>query len=126
VGRGTFIPRVRSVEVNNGICGSLDEKVHAPRQAGAGYAVIVAGDLVIRAARPTDARAIAEVSVASRQWSYRDVFAEADLACSRTARGSPAILSRERCSRRGRPSGPSTPEEVTAEEERRAEKHLGR
>jgi GNAT superfamily N-acetyltransferase len=42
--------------------------------------VIVAGDLVIRAARPTDARAIAEVSVASRQWSYRDVFAEADLA----------------------------------------------
>lgn len=40
----------------------------------------MAGDLVIRAARPTDARAIAEVSVASRQWSYRDVFAEADLA----------------------------------------------
>ena len=51
----------------------------APRQPRAGYAVIVAGDLVIRAARPTDARAIAEVSVASRQWSYRDVLAEAGL-----------------------------------------------
>jgi GNAT superfamily N-acetyltransferase len=40
----------------------------------------VAGDLVVRAARIADARAIAEVSVASRQWSYRDVLAEADLA----------------------------------------------
>lgn len=42
--------------------------------------MLVAGGLVVRAARPTDARAIAEVSVASRQWSYRDVLAEADLA----------------------------------------------
>jgi L-amino acid N-acyltransferase YncA len=41
--------------------------------------VVVAGDPVIRAARPTDARAIAEVSVASRRWSYRDVLAESDL-----------------------------------------------
>jgi len=30
-------------------------------------------------ARPSDARAIAEVSVASRLWSYRDLLAEADL-----------------------------------------------
>jgi len=41
--------------------------------------VLVAGDPVIRAARPTDARAIAEVSVASRRWSYRDVLADSDL-----------------------------------------------
>ena len=41
--------------------------------------MVVAGDPVIRAARPTDARAIAEVSVASRRWSYRDVLAESDL-----------------------------------------------
>jgi RimJ/RimL family protein N-acetyltransferase len=40
----------------------------------------VTGDLVVRAARPTDARAIAEVSVASRRWSYRDLLADADLA----------------------------------------------
>jgi GNAT superfamily N-acetyltransferase len=46
----------------------------------AGYAVFVAGDLVVRAARRNDAPAIAAVSVASRQWSYRDVLAEADLA----------------------------------------------
>ena len=46
----------------------------------AGYAVLVAGDCIIRAARPSDARAIAEVSVASRLWSYRDLLAEADLA----------------------------------------------
>ena len=36
--------------------------------------------LIIRAARSTDARAIAEVSVASRRWSYRDLLAEEDLA----------------------------------------------
>jgi len=46
----------------------------------ADYAVLVADDLVVRAARPTDARAIAEVSVASRRWSYRDVLADADVA----------------------------------------------
>jgi GNAT superfamily N-acetyltransferase len=51
-----------------------------PRQTRPGYAVIVAGDLVVRVARTSDARAIAEVSVASRRWSYRDVFPEADLA----------------------------------------------
>lgn len=46
----------------------------------AGYAILVASDCIIRAARPSDARAIAEVSVASRRWSYRDLLAEADLA----------------------------------------------
>jgi hypothetical protein len=40
----------------------------------------VARYLIIRAARSTDARAIAEVSVASRRWSYRDLLAEEDLA----------------------------------------------
>jgi GNAT superfamily N-acetyltransferase len=44
-----------------------------------GYAALVAGELLLREARPGDARAIAEVSVASRRWSYRDLFAEADL-----------------------------------------------
>jgi len=39
----------------------------------------VAGELVVREARADDARAIAEVSVASRRWSYRDLFGEADL-----------------------------------------------
>jgi GNAT superfamily N-acetyltransferase len=39
----------------------------------------VTGELVVRAARIDDARAIAEVSVASRRWSYRDLLAEADL-----------------------------------------------
>jgi GNAT superfamily N-acetyltransferase len=41
--------------------------------------VLVTGELVVRAARLSDARAIAEVSVASRRWSYRDLLAEADL-----------------------------------------------
>jgi hypothetical protein len=39
----------------------------------------VAGELVVREARLDDARAIAEVSVASRRWSYRDLVAESDL-----------------------------------------------
>jgi len=39
----------------------------------------MAGELVVREARPVDARAIAEVSVASRRWSYRDLLPEADL-----------------------------------------------
>jgi hypothetical protein len=39
----------------------------------------VAGELVVREARPGDARAIAEVSVASRRWSYRDFLAGAEL-----------------------------------------------
>jgi GNAT superfamily N-acetyltransferase len=41
--------------------------------------VLVAGEVAVRQARPDDARAIAEVSVASRRWSYRDLLAEADL-----------------------------------------------
>jgi GNAT superfamily N-acetyltransferase len=47
----------------------------APR----GYAALVAGELLVREARPGDARAIAEVSVASRRWSYRDLLPAADL-----------------------------------------------
>jgi GNAT superfamily N-acetyltransferase len=43
------------------------------------YAVLVVGEVVVRQARLSDARAIAEVSVASRRWSYRDLLAEADL-----------------------------------------------
>ena len=39
----------------------------------------MAGELVVREAQPGDARAIAEVSVASRRWSYRDLFTDADL-----------------------------------------------
>jgi GNAT superfamily N-acetyltransferase len=39
----------------------------------------VAGELVVREARPGDARAIAEASVASRRWSYRDLVTDADL-----------------------------------------------
>jgi hypothetical protein len=39
----------------------------------------VADELVVREARAGDARALAEVSVASRRWSYRDLLAEADL-----------------------------------------------
>jgi len=39
----------------------------------------VASELVVREARADDARAIAEVRVASRRWSYRDLLAEADL-----------------------------------------------
>lgn len=39
----------------------------------------MAGELVVREARADDARAIAEVSVAPRRWSYRDLLAEADL-----------------------------------------------
>ena len=35
--------------------------------------------VVVREARPGDARAIAEVSVASRQWSYRNLLAGASL-----------------------------------------------
>jgi GNAT superfamily N-acetyltransferase len=36
-------------------------------------------DIVVRQARPSDARAIAEVNVASRRWSYRDLLTETDL-----------------------------------------------
>jgi GNAT superfamily N-acetyltransferase len=39
----------------------------------------MAGEVVVRQARPSDARAIAEVSVASRRWSYRDLLPESDL-----------------------------------------------
>ena len=44
-----------------------------------GYAAPVAGEFVVRAARLSDARTIAEVSVASRRWSYRDLLPEAVL-----------------------------------------------
>lgn len=44
-----------------------------------GYSALVADELVVREARAGDARALAEVSVASRRWSYRDLLAEADL-----------------------------------------------
>jgi GNAT superfamily N-acetyltransferase len=49
------------------------------RPSPSGYAVLVPRDLAVRAARPSDAHAIAEVNVASRRWSYRDLLAEADL-----------------------------------------------
>jgi hypothetical protein len=39
----------------------------------------VHGEVVIREAQANDARAIAEVNVASRRWSYRDLLTEADL-----------------------------------------------
>jgi GNAT superfamily N-acetyltransferase len=48
--------------------------------ASSGYAVFVTGGVVVRAARPGDDRPIAEVSVASRRWSYRDLLTEAKLA----------------------------------------------
>jgi GNAT superfamily N-acetyltransferase len=44
-----------------------------------GYAALVVGEPLVREAGPSDARAIAEVSVASRRWSYRDLIADADL-----------------------------------------------
>jgi GNAT superfamily N-acetyltransferase len=52
--------------------------LHAPVQLSV-YAGLVAGEVIVRQARASDARAIAEVSVASRRWSYRDVLSEADL-----------------------------------------------
>jgi len=39
----------------------------------------MAGEVFVRLARPSDARAIAEVSVASRRWSYRHQLGEGDL-----------------------------------------------
>ena len=48
--------------------------------SSSGYAVFVTGGVVVRAARPSDARSLAEVSVASRRWSYRDLLTEAELA----------------------------------------------
>jgi len=39
----------------------------------------MAGQVVVRLAGPSDARAIAEVSVASRRWSYRGQLGEGDL-----------------------------------------------
>ena len=38
------------------------------------------GEVVVRVARPGDARVLAEVSVASRRWSYRDLLTEPELA----------------------------------------------
>jgi GNAT superfamily N-acetyltransferase len=57
-------------------CGRIDRH---PLTTSAGYAALVAGELVVREARPGDARVIAEVSVASRRWSYRDLVAKGDL-----------------------------------------------
>ena len=48
-------------------------------EAVSGYPVVMADELVVREARAGDARAIAEVSVASRRWSYRDLVTKADL-----------------------------------------------
>jgi GNAT superfamily N-acetyltransferase len=45
--------------------------------ASSDYSALVAGELVVREARLGDARAIAEVSVASRRWSYRDLLPKA-------------------------------------------------
>jgi GNAT superfamily N-acetyltransferase len=39
----------------------------------------VSDEVLVREAQPSDARAIAEVNVASRRWSYRHLLAEADL-----------------------------------------------
>jgi len=59
---------------------SLPSEATATRQGHPrDYAALVAGELVVREARADDARAIAEVSVASRRWSYRDLLSEADL-----------------------------------------------
>jgi GNAT superfamily N-acetyltransferase len=57
--------------------GRVASATHPPRLAG--YAALVAGELVVREARQSDARALAEVSVASRRWSYRDLIADEDL-----------------------------------------------
>jgi hypothetical protein len=43
------------------------------------YALHMAGEVVVRLAGQSDARTIAEVSVASRRWSYRDQLGEGDL-----------------------------------------------
>jgi GNAT superfamily N-acetyltransferase len=59
--------------------GAVGPRSAGPRPNPLGYAVLVTGELVLRQARPGDARAIAGVSVASRRWSYRDLLAAADL-----------------------------------------------
>jgi diamine N-acetyltransferase len=41
--------------------------------------VLVTGEVVVRQAQRSDAGAMAEVNVASRRWSYRDLLTEADL-----------------------------------------------
>jgi GNAT superfamily N-acetyltransferase len=58
---------------------SFRRKASSTRPVRPVYAVLVAGEVVVRQAQPSDARAIAEVSVASRRWSYRDVLPKADL-----------------------------------------------
>jgi len=55
------------------------KRLQSAQYIPSGYAALVAGELDVREAQPGDARAIAEVSVASRRWSYRDVFPDADL-----------------------------------------------
>ena len=51
----------------------------SPLPSHGDYAALVAGELAVREARPGDARAIAEVSMASRRWSYRELLTEAEL-----------------------------------------------
>jgi hypothetical protein len=64
-------------------------------------------ELVVREARAGAARAIAEVSVASRRWSYLNLVAEADLEAlsveettANFAEGSPSFLPVRRSSSR--------------------------
>jgi GNAT superfamily N-acetyltransferase len=75
------VQTVAAVTSPEGVC----VRSTAPGEATAlaslplGYAALMTGGLVVREARPGDALAIAEVSVASRRWSYRDLLTEAEL-----------------------------------------------
>jgi GNAT superfamily N-acetyltransferase len=51
------------------------ERHRQHRPSPSGYALLVASEVVVRIAEPSDARASAEVSVASRRWSYRELVA---------------------------------------------------
>jgi hypothetical protein len=70
--------------------------------------VVMTEELVVREARAGDARAIAEVSVASRRWSYLNLVADADLKALSVERkppptspkGSPSFLPVRRSSSR--------------------------
>jgi hypothetical protein len=68
---------VRRVWLRPGGAGEWSESP-LPSPSGT-YAALVAGELAVREARPGDARAIAEVSVASRRWSYRKLLTKAEL-----------------------------------------------
>jgi ketosteroid isomerase-like protein/L-amino acid N-acyltransferase YncA len=72
----------RSREVSTRAVHAVTEhaaKGQRSRRHSPGYAALVHGEVVIREAQANDARAIAEVNVASRRWSYRDLLTEADL-----------------------------------------------